>query len=138
MPLKQVGRTLCMSYKNLYRGEINIPQTVKPFTQSQRYTVFSIISFTDAIVNCSDAVYIYGRRSSRKDWNILCLQEKSQFPCLAHPQMSITRKIKNIKEKILTQLHLCTKLRQTHTSYLWGKSFLCSSLLTCCPRTGLM
>lgn len=47
-----------MSYKNVYRAEINIAQTIKPFTQSQRYTVFSIISFTDAIVNCPDAVYM--------------------------------------------------------------------------------
>ncbi len=59
---------------------------------------------------------IYGRRSNRKDWNILCIQEKSQFPCLAYAQMSITCKIRNIKEKYW-HAHLCTELWRTHTSH---------------------
>lgn len=106
-----------MSYKNLYRGEINTPQTVKPFTQSQRYMVFSIISFTDAIVNCPDAVYIWQKKQQKRLEHIVPTGKEpisllGTYANEHHPQD------KEHKRKILTQQHLCTKLRQTYTSYL--------------------
>lgn len=106
-----MGRTLCMSYKNLYCDEINIPQTVKPFTHFLHWC-------NSKLPWCG----IYGRGSSRKDWNILCLQEKSQFPCLAHTQMSITRKIRNIKE-IYWHKRTCARNYGRHTQVIVREIF---------------
>lgn len=76
-----------MSYKNVYLAEINIAQTIKPCTQSQRYTVFSIISFTDVIVNFPDAVYM--AEDAAEKIGTHCANRKRA--------MSITSKIRNIK-----------------------------------------